>query len=283
MKNLFVCWSLLISLALPALSETPTVDREEYRLGLPVASTLAVIPTAANSPGPHGAYFKTRVVIHNLSNRSYDIQVALCTGSGLAKNATLSMRSNQYQWWDNFLETVFSYRGAGALILASDLEGDLETSPYKFSVTAEVYADSSGGGRYSTPVVSGIVPLVDLGTEAFSSGISVNDRQRVNIGIFNAAPDDVSAKVYDSSGNLAETVRFQANKFTWQQKPITRSVTNGYIEWSVSGGLPFLWAVTVNNQTNDGMITRSLEMGRRGTSVVVYALRSQRIRTEAST
>ena len=258
MKNLLACWSLLLVLAIPASSETPGVDREEHRLGVPVASTLAVIPTSANSPGRHGAYFKTRVVIHNLSDRSYPIRVSLCTGSGLTKNVTISMRPNQYQWWDNFLETVFSYRGAGALILASDLEGDPVTSPYKFSVTAEVYTDSPGGGRYSTPVVSGIVPLVDLGTEAFSSGISVNDKQRVNIGIFNAAPNDastVTAEVHDSSGSLVETVRFQAKRLTWQQKSITRSVTNGYIEWSISGGLPYLWVVTVNNQTNDGTLT----------------------------
>lgn len=258
MKNLAIGWSLLLVLALPASSETPAVDREEHRIGLPVASTLAVIPTAANSPGRHGAYFKTRVVIHNLSDRPYPIQVSLCTGSGLTKNATIPMRPNEYKWWENFLETVFSYRGAGALILASDLEGDLVSSPFKFSVTAEVYTDSPGGGRYTTPVVSGIIPLVDLGTEAFSSGISVNDKQRVNIGIFNSAPDEastVTAKVHDSSGSVVETVRFKANGFTWQQKSMTRAVTNGYIEWSISGGLPFLWAVTVDNQTNDGTLT----------------------------
>ena len=42
MKNLAICWILLLVLALPASSETPGVDQEEHRLGLPVASTLGL-------------------------------------------------------------------------------------------------------------------------------------------------------------------------------------------------------------------------------------------------
>lgn len=216
MKRILICLILLIYSCLLAPAEEPSIEADQHELGLPVASPLAVIPTSANLAGRHGAFFKTRVVIHNLSDESYDIQAILCGSRGIVDRRTINMTPRYYRWYDNFLEQVFGYTGAGAIILvAGDLASldnlDVENSTEKFSVTVEVYSDSPNG-RYSTPVVNGIIPLVDLGTVAWNTGISVNSRQRVNIGVFNSGADTstITAYVYDTSGTVVQTVRFTA-------------------------------------------------------------------------
>lgn len=43
-------------------------------------------------------------------------------------------------------------------------------------------------------------------------------------------------------------------KDTWNQKPLTVPVTNGTIKWKLLNGSAFLYAVTVDNQSNDGSL-----------------------------
>ena len=254
MKRTIIYLALMSCLWIPALSETPISFREARELGLPVASPLAVIPTSANSPGRYGAFFKTRVVIHNMARESYNIRAVLCTSNGIEDSRSITMQPRQYRFWDNFLDAIFGYRGTAAIVLVS--EDALESnSPQKFSVTAEVYTDSPNG-RYTTTVVNGIIPLVDQGTEAFNTAISVNRDRRVNIGVFNAgdSASSIRARVHDQSGTLIQTIRFEAEEFTWHQKSVTVPVDNGLIQWEITGGLSFLWAVTVDNRSNDGTL-----------------------------
>lgn len=258
MKRTIICLALISCLWTPALSETPIPFRQVFELGLPVASPLAVIPTSANSPGRHGAFFKTRVVIHNMARESYNIRAVLCTSNGIKDSRNITMQPRQYRFWDNFLDDMFGYRGTGAIVLVSeDALGseDIINSPQKFSVTAEVYTDSPNG-RYTTTVVNGIIPLIDEGTEAFNTAISVNSNQRINIGVFNAGDNasSIRARVYDQSETLVQTIRFEAEGFTWHQKSVTVPVDNGSIRWEITGGLSFLWAVTVDNRSNDGTL-----------------------------
>ncbi len=265
MNRSILIGALSLCLNLPALAESPALERTKHALGLPLATPLAVIPTAANSPGRFGAYFKTRVVIHNLTTNSYALDAILCGPNGIVAQRSISMSANQYRWYDNFLQDVFDYRGAGAVILAGDINSlnldgaDLVTdAPYKFSVTAEVYSDSPNG-RYTTTVVNGIVPLVDSGPRAFSAGITVGQDQRVNIGVFNLGVSTVpvQAIVHDSSGFVTQTIDFSVGTLSWQQKAVTNNVANGYIRWQFDArdGLPFLWAVSVDNRSNDGTLT----------------------------
>ena len=143
---------------------------------------------------------------------------------GIVDRRTIPMTPNYYRWWDNFLETAFEYRGPGAvLFLVEDCDDDLSCR-FKFSLTAEVYTDSPNG-RYTTSVVSGIVPLVlpnSEADEAYNTGVKVNGNQRVNIGVFNFGEDSCSirADVYDTFGEVVQTVKFEADPFTWQQKSI---------------------------------------------------------------
>lgn len=257
--------ALSLCLGLPALAEGPALERTKNALGLPLATPFAVIPTLANTPGRFGAYFKTRVVIHNLTDNSYSLDALLCGPSGIVARQSISLSANQYRSYDNFLQDVFNYGGAGAVLLAGDVNSlDLNdpnlavNAPFKFSVTAEVYSDSPNG-RYTTTVVNGIVPLVDSGPSAFSAGITVGQDQRVNVGVFNLGVNTVlvQAIVHDSSGNVVQTVDFRVGALSWEQKSVSRDVANGFIRWEIDArdGLPFLWAVSVDNRSNDGTLT----------------------------
>ena len=262
MFKFLICLALIPCLWVPALSEIPISFREAHELGLPVPSPITIIPTSANSPGRHGAFFKTRVVIHNMARESYNILAMLCTSNGFEDSRRITMQPRQYRFWDNFLDDIFGYRGAAAIILVSedalesdDLDNFLLNSPQKFSVTAEVYTDSPNG-RYTTTVVNGIIPLIDGGTEAFNAAISVNSDQRINIGVFNTgkSTSSIRARVYDRSGAVIQTISFEVPSFTWSQKSVTVPVDNGFIHWQITGGFSFLWTVTVDNHSNDGTL-----------------------------
>ncbi|MCY3756520.1 MAG: hypothetical protein OXG96_02245 [Acidobacteria bacterium] len=265
MNRSILIGALSLCLNLPVLAEGPALERTKHALGLALATPLAVIPTLANTPGRFGAFFKTRVVIHNLTSNSYTLDAILFGPNGIVGQESIPLSANQYRSYDNFLQDVFNFRGAGAVVLAGDInslsldEADLiNDAPYKFSVTAEVYSDSPNG-RYTTTVVNGIVPLVDSGPRAFSAGITVGQDRRVNVGVFNLGVSTIPVKaiVHDSSGFVTQTIDFSVGALSWQQKTVSRPVDNGFIRWQIDarGGLPFIWAVSVDNRSNDGTLT----------------------------
>ena len=251
MKHLIACCALLVHLGTLALAETSVSQREVSALGYARPTSHAVIPTAA-----HVKSFRTRVVIANLTSHEYSITATLYGPNGLVSREIISMPASHYRGWDNFLRRVFDYTGNGSVVLQSESDseaGDASESRYKFYLTAEVYSDS-GDGRFSTPVVNGIAPMVDEGDRAYNFGITVNEDQRANIGAFNPSDEPVSvqAEVSDESGPV-ETVDFEMAPYSWQQKPVSAAVDFGWIEWKTSGGT-YLWAVTVDNRTNDGTL-----------------------------
>ena len=251
MKHLIACCALLVHLGTLAFAETSVSQRDVSALGYARPTSHAVIPTAA-----HVKSFRTRVVIANLTSHEYSITATLYGPNGLVSRKIISMPATHYKGWDNFFRSVFNYTGNGSVVLQSESDseaGDAAESRYKFYLTAEVYSDS-GDGRFSTPVVNGIAPLVDEGDRAYNFGISVNEDQRTNIGAFNPSDEPVSvqAEVSDESG-LVETIRFEMEPYSWQQKPIRATVDFGWIQWNTSGGT-YLWAVSVDNRTNDGTL-----------------------------
>lgn len=236
MKYFIACWALLIHLGTLAFAET----------------SLAVIPTLTN-----GAGFKTRVVIGNLTSDEYSITATLYGPNGRVSQKIISMLPAHYRGWDNFLGSVFDYSGNGSVVLQfkkamedSDL---ISVARYTFYLTAEVYADSPNG-RSSTTVVNGVAPSVDEGDRVYNFGISVNQDRRTNIGAFNPGDEPISiqAEVSDSSG-LVETISFEMAPYSWQQKSISATVNFGWIQWETSGHA-YLWAVGVDNRSNDGTL-----------------------------
>lgn len=256
MKPLIACWGLLIALCVPVFTETSLPDKEKRKVG--DLDSDSVIPVAANSPGRFGAYFKTRVVILNPTDRDYVITATLYDRTGEAGTRDVSMDAFQYRVWNNFLEEVFDYRGSGGIWLtASDFDD-------RFYVTAEVYTDSPNG-RFSTTVVNGIYPLYSEGYESnFNVGINVNASRRTNIGVLNwgTAPSSIEARVRDGDGTLVQTIRFNLEAEAWQQKSISAPVDDGFVAWEVNGDSDqhYFYAVEVDNESNDGTLNWSVKV-----------------------
>ena len=113
--------------------------------------TRWVIPTMANSPGRHGAYFRTKVILWNFDS-DLDLTIRLYGPSGLVAQRNRLMEVNNYWAWNNFLEEVFNYQGAGAVEFSGNAP---------FTVSAEVYT-TSPNGTYTTVVHNGPAPLTPL-------------------------------------------------------------------------------------------------------------------------
>ena len=255
LMRLVACLGAVIVLCLPAIAETSIPDRE----GREVDNALfwqAFIPATANSPGRFGAHYKTRVVIFNPTSRDYTITARLYNANGRARQNEIRIDAGEYLVWDNFLEEVFDYRGTGAVWLRADDQDDL------FYMTAEVYTDSDNG-RFSTTVVSGIIPtFVTSSQPDFNVGINANRNRRTNIGVWNweTRPSSVEAKVFNGSGELLQTIRFDLKANAWQQKNISASVDNGLVRWEINGESKthYFYAVEVDNQSNDGTLNWSV-------------------------
>lgn len=216
------------------------------------ASSVITVPTMANTPGALGGIFKTKVVVYNPTNFSYPIQVSLYSTSGLVNQKTIDMSAGQIRNYENFLDEVFEFDGAGAVNFDSlSLPGG--NSKLVFLVNSEVYIDTDKG-RYKTVVMNGI-PLdpVSPGVSAYSTGITVDASNRTNIGFFNASSiaNVIVAEVYDSSNKLIRTVSTTLPGGSWGQVPFDTFVNGGYISWKPSS-LAYCYAVVVNNTSNDG-------------------------------
>ena len=216
------------------------------------ASSVITVPTMANTPGALGGIFKTKVVMYNPTVFSYPIQVSLYSTNGLVEQKTIEMSAGQIRNYENFLQDVFAFGGAGAVNFDSlSLPGG--NSKLVFLVNSEVYIDSDKG-RFKTVVMNGI-PLdpVSPGINAYSTGITADSSNRVNIGFFNASSiaNVIVAEVYDSSNKLLRTVSTTLGGGSWGQVPLDTFVTGGYIAWKPSSSA-YCYAVVVNNTSNDG-------------------------------
>jgi len=216
------------------------------------ASTQITVPTMANTPGALGGIFKTKLVLFNPSTFTYPIHVTLYGVNGLVDQKTIGMSAGQIRNYENFLEEVFAFSGAGAVNFDSlTIPGG---SPnYRFLVNSEVYIDGPSG-RFKTVVMTG-TPLdpVSPGVNAYSTGITQDSSNRVNIGCFNASSlaNIIVAEVYDSSNQIIKTVSITLSGGSWGQVPLGTSVTGGYISWKPST-IAYCYAVVVNNTSNDG-------------------------------
>lgn len=207
-----------------------------------------VIPTMANSPGRFGAYYRTKVILWNF-NKDLELTIRLYGPGGAVASRHLSIEANFYRTWNNFLEEIFDYRGAGAVEFSGD-------APFK--VSAEVFTRSSEG-TYTTVVHNGLVPLIPYMSRAASVGVvSVDGATRTNAGVFNNSnrSQTVSAEVYypeSDSEDPDQTITFSLPPKGWAQKPVSARGTRGYIIWRIPREA-YLWVVSVDNGSNDGTL-----------------------------
>jgi hypothetical protein len=215
------------------------------------ASTTWVIPSASNSSGAYGAYFKTHLILFNPTTLSYNVNASLYNELGPVRTVVLPVTSLQNASWDDFLGTVFNYTGAGTLILDSSTGGNTSAV---FLVTAEVYSDSTSGGRYKTVVASGsAIDPISSSNPAYNIGISVNSTTRTNIGCFNTQTISVTvaADILNSDGTVLQTINLTLPPRSWTQVSLTTTVDNGIVAWHPNGTI-YAYAVVVDNTSNDG-------------------------------
>jgi hypothetical protein len=241
---------ILLILAIASVAATATAAG--HRRGI-AAFTNITIPVMANTAGLQGAFFKTRVAIFNPTTLSYPIAVTLYNNNGQAGAATINIAAGQVRNYDNFLQQIFSYTGAGSVQFDSLSGAPGGSSSRDFIVTSEVYAQGPSG-IFKTVVSGG--PLIENSLpdfDSFSLGIHVNVNSRTNVGCFNDSPgaNQVNADVYDSGGTLLTTITFNLGPKAWNQLPVPVNVTGGYIKWRLQSA-GFCYAVVVDNSSNDG-------------------------------
>jgi hypothetical protein len=208
-----------------------------------------VIPTTANVAGQNGTFYRTRLTILNVTPDAYDVQVILYGGAGQVGVASISLGGRQARVYENVLQDLFGFGGAGALVFDSHAVGR------DFIVTSEVYNDKPGCGRFKTVVTGGPILEPSLpGFDSFSLGVIVDGGNRTNIGVFSdqTAETVVVIDVFDGSGNLVTTQTKTFSGRTWNQFGLTGiTVPGGVIRYRVTQPT-FLWAVTVSNDSGDG-------------------------------
>ena len=219
------------------------------------AYPIWTVPTMANGQGLFGAFFKTRLAMFNPTTLSFVVAARLFNQTGLVDTRQIDLPANSFKVWDDFLGTAFGYSGAGGVEFDSWLipVGGMET--FEFFVTAEVYADSPNG-RFKTVVLNGIQPQTLTGLRrATSIGLNVNANERTNLGVLNdaSATANVRAEVYNSTGQLVETLIFTIPPKGWAQQPVTASITDGRVEWKTDN-LIYAFSVSVDNRSNDGSL-----------------------------
>ena len=230
-----------------ATATTPPVPLDE---GLtPLTSRHWVIPTTANVAGRFGGIFKTNLTLANLSEEDIEVTARLYGTRGLVKEETISLEAITYYSWNNFLGSLFEYRGAGAVELTAE-------KPFQVA-SVEVFIDTSGG-RNTTVVLNQPTPLLLYTGSAISFGVSVNDDKRTNIGVFNSSSrsQTVTARVHsgERGADPVQIIRFNLPAKGYSQKTISARVENGFISWQIPGEA-YLYVVSVDNSSNDGTLT----------------------------
>lgn len=208
-----------------------------------------VIPTTANVPGRFGGIFKTNLTLANLSQEDIEVRARLYGTQGLAKEETISLGADTYSSWNNFLDSLFGYRGAGAVEFTAE-------KPFQIA-SVEVFIDTSSG-RNTTVVLNQPTPPLRYTGSAISLGVNVNDDKRTNIGVFNSSSrsQTVTARVHsgERGADPVQVIRFNLPGKGYSQKSVSASVENGFISWSIPREA-YLYVVSVDNNSNDGTLT----------------------------
>ncbi len=248
----------LITLLVMALTSTQAFpsDLIPSRNALEFTSTYAVVPVMANLQGVTGSFFKTRVALMNPTASTYPIEVSLFGVGGFVTKTTINIAAGQMKSYENFLEEVFSFTGAGTVKFESQrIAGG--SSDFQFLVNCEVWT-TSANGRYGTTVPTNFIEASN--SDAYSAGIKIDATTRSNIGCFNdsSLSNVVEAAIFDSSNNLVTTITLTLDPNSWKQVSIPNAVSSGYVRFRPSRPA-FCYAVVVDNTTNDGNFIQAAE------------------------
>ena len=219
-----------------------------------------IFPSTANAPGANGAYYRTRMVLTNPHTTKILLAAVLDTPGGDAGKKWITLEAGETRIYENFLQDVFAYTGAGGV----GLQEITDTRP--FFASGEVWTESANG-RFSTPLTGLWSPdrvvnlrLKDTGV-SLSAGVRVNAANRANLGCVNIHLDaaQVRADIFNEGSATvpAAQVVLDLPPSGWAQTSVPVSGENIRIFfWQLTGGGEvhgaYCYAVNVNNQSNDG-------------------------------
>ena len=230
-------------------SRAVTATTTPLTVGGSLTSRRWVIPTTANVSGRFGGIFKTNLTLANLSEEDIEVTARLFGTRGLVQEETISLEAVTYRSWNNFLDSLFGYRGAGAVEFTAE-------KPFQVA-SVEVFIDTSSG-RNTTVVLNQPTPPLVYSGSAISLGVNVNDDKRTNIGVFNSSSrsQTVTARVHsgERGADPVQVIRFDLPARGYSQKSVSARVENGLIRWSIPREA-YLYVVSVDNSSNDGTLT----------------------------
>jgi len=205
-----------------------------------------------NTQGQFGAFFKTRAAIMNPTAAAITVKVALYDGAGSVHEGSIDLAAGQIRSYENFLDTVLAYSGAGTVKLQT-----LGGADQQFVVNSEVWTQGPGG-RYGTSVPA--VAFTGSSAPSYSAGIWVDSSARTNVACFNdsASANKILADVFDPSGTRLGTVTLDLAAKAWGQGSVSNSVSGGYVVFHPAGPAS-CYAVVVNNTSNDGHFIAAAE------------------------
>jgi hypothetical protein len=209
-----------------------------------VTSSAFLLPVAVHPPGLFGSFFKTHLAFYNATDSTFTLTATLYDSNGTPHVASFALEPNQSMAFADFVDEVFHLTGAGTV------KFETGNPAYKIALSAQVYTNGPCGD-FGTDVPPIAVAL--SAAESISPGVSNNDSQRANLACFNgsAAPNTVTADVFDERNFKVETITFSLPGNAWLQKAVSRTVDGGYVRFRPSAPAA-CYAVDVTNSSNDG-------------------------------
>jgi hypothetical protein len=116
------------------------ITQEREKKNSTFAFPVWIVPTSANTPWLFGAFFKTRIVLTNPTNLTFDVASRVYGPNGVVGTGQTDLPANSSKVWDDFLGTAFGYTGPAAIEFDSWFIPIGGSSDFDFAVTAEVYA-----------------------------------------------------------------------------------------------------------------------------------------------
>lgn len=226
-----------------------------------------VIPAAGNTPGARGTNWQTELSLFNPQTYDLTISVTLVpTGGGQGLEKLITVPPNAVAHYYNLLDTVFSYHGGGALLLATFPEDNPKVPndalSRSFLATSQTYNNTSSG-TYGQTIPATWVGMQDFkaeGVSAVAHGISNSNLKawRTNVGAVNLGRSSVVMRVnvYDFDGNtIIKDAPFTVPPLGHIQDRLPVEVDRGSIEFFVDdpsgNAVVFPYVSTIDQLSGD--------------------------------
>ena len=246
----------LMAVLSAAVVATPAFSQTRPEQGVSFASDRLTVPVMINAPGLAGATFATYAALMNPTSKSFPVQVTLYDPAGTKTQRTITLGAGELKSYQNFLDTVFAFSGAGTVRFQSGVEVG-GSSDNLFILSAEIYTTGSGV-RFGTSLPTLEFPGTD--SRSFSVGITVDASNRANVGCFNesSVANNVNATVFDGTGAQVTTLQLHLGPNASGLIAVNAAVSGGYVRFDPSGPAS-CYAVVANNTTNDARFISAVE------------------------